>query len=150
MNKNSSKKTPPVAASDVGRAAFCPHFLELKQQGHTPSKQAQYLMKQGSQAHADFNQSITRAKSKDKRCYIASYLYGIDDPRTESLRQFRDKKLLPHKAGRFFVSAYYRTSPFIITLAQKSSMINKLLNTAINGFMTKIKDLNNNKNKGDS
>lgn len=52
--------------------------------------------------------------ASDRRCFVASAVYGLDDPRTEELRRFRDARLLPSVVGRFAVRIYYFTSPLLV------------------------------------
>lgn len=45
-------------------------------------------------------------------CYIATAVYGsFEAPEVLTLRQFRDERLQPTKAGRAFIRMYYRISP---------------------------------------
>jgi M6 family metalloprotease-like protein len=45
-------------------------------------------------------------------CFIATAAYGSYlDPHVETLRHFRDQRLLTNEPGRLFVSFYYRCSP---------------------------------------
>lgn len=113
-----------VSASDVGKTDYCPHSVSLKAQKAPINRQSKMAMREGDNAHARVN---AVAAAQDKRCYIASYLYGIDDPRTECLRQFRDKHLMPHAGGRVLVEAYYRLSPWLVDLSKQHSVVNRLL-----------------------
>ncbi len=48
----------------------------------------------------------------DKRCFVATAALGDPDaPEVRTLRAWRDRTLLPSRAGRLFVAAYYRVSP---------------------------------------
>jgi len=104
-----------VSASDIGRAASCPRYLQLKMEGHPVSHKARYARRQGDRAHKAFNQSLS---SNDRRCFIASYHYGADDPRTEALRLFRNIYLHRSVTGRLLVWVYYKTGPFWIHLCR--------------------------------
>tara|TARA_Y100000294_G_scaffold177286_1_gene202159 strand:- start:486 stop:1832 length:1347 start_codon:yes stop_codon:yes gene_type:complete len=56
-------------------------------------------------------------------CFIATAAYGsILEPHVKILREFRDRFMLVHRTGRFFVSAYYKHSPSVADfIAQNTS-----------------------------
>ena len=100
-----------VAASNISSVCFCPHSLELQLKGTPPSLRAKMSREKGTQQHESFNR-----KFQDKRCYIATEIYGADHPRTQLLRDFRDKSLLPTRGGALFTVTYYKLSPLIISV----------------------------------
>jgi len=110
-----SRKSEWISASEVGRVEFCEKALELKYAGASVSTKAQAARVRGDQAHEQFN---VQAKAADKRCFIASHVWGIDDPRTECLRQFRDTALMPNRSTRWLVALYYRLSPALVTVCR--------------------------------
>ena len=46
----------------------------------------------------------TTTSTNDDRCFIASYAFGIEDPRTVYFREFRDRHLLHCLAGRLLMA----------------------------------------------
>lgn len=50
-------------------------------------------------------------RAQDRRCFVASVVYGPDAMQTHALRAWRDRALVPHWAGRVLVRLYYRASP---------------------------------------
>jgi len=122
-----------VSASDVGRAAFCPHYLELKCKGVKASHQAEASRAKGDASHDQLNRM-----AQDKRCYIASHLYGIDDSRTEALRSFRDKNLLNHRPGKVLVNIYYRLSPTLVSISSRISAVDQCLRFIVNGIVKRL------------
>ena len=138
MFKKRTKKVW-VSASDVGRAAFCPHYLELKNRGIKASLQAEKLRTQGDASHDDLNR-----RAHDKRCYIASHLYGIDDSKTDLLRSFRDNSLLSHRPGKVLVNIYYFLSPTLVTVSRHSPVTDHCLRILVNGIVRRLSKAENN------
>ncbi|VAW52336.1 hypothetical protein MNBD_GAMMA05-179 [hydrothermal vent metagenome] len=129
-----------VSASDVGRAAYCPHYLELKNRGVKASRQAEASRARGNASHDELNRIV-----QDKCCYIASYLYGIDDERTDALRSFRDNTLMRHRPGKVLVNIYYSLSPILITISSRCPAADRCLRYMVNGIVKRVLE----GNKGD-
>ena len=122
-----------VSASEVGRAESCPHHLELKYAGATVSSKAQAARARGDAAHDQFNVDI-KAAERDSRCFIASQVYGYDDPRTHALRQWRDEVLMRHLSGRVFVRVYYAMSPALVNLCRRISILDRVCRSLLDCF----------------
>ena len=71
------------------------------------------------------------SRASDRRCFVATSLYGLDDPRTEALRAFRDRSLMPSAAGRALVSAYYRTSPALVSVLDRAPALRSAARLAL-------------------
>lgn len=112
-----------VSASDAGRAAFCPHYLELKNKKTIVSNEAKAARIKGEQKHLKFNDMA----QEDTRCFVASYLYGTFDHRTCLLRKFRDDTLSKTKMGNTFIRAYYKLSPYLVRIATHSIAVHWVL-----------------------
>lgn len=128
-----TKRNNWVSASDVGRASYCPHYLELKHKGAKPSAEAIVAREKGEEAHEQLNKD-----ANDRRCYIASHLYGIDDPRTNLLRNFRDSCLLKYFLGRAFISTYYLASPTLVSLSRRIILLDVILRGMVDFLVRKI------------
>lgn len=122
-----------VSASDVGRAAYCPHYLQLKHSGAKVSASAKAARQKGNAKHDEFNQVAT-----DKRCYVASYLYGPEDCRTERLRRFRDNYLIGSRTGRACIFCYYALSPALVSLAKRSNVVRDIVKGLVNRIVERL------------
>lgn len=127
-NKNSDW----ISASDVGRAAYCPRSVALKYAGAKPSARAMDARKRGDLKHEEFNRQAT----KDRRCYVASYLYGVDDPRTEILRQFRDRHIKRVPGGHYLIQCYYRVSPMVIGLSERIPIAGRIIRKVVDRLVS--------------
>ncbi|WP_459203453.1 CFI-box-CTERM domain-containing protein (plasmid) [Ralstonia pseudosolanacearum] len=58
----------------------------------------------------------------DRRCFIATAIYGPDAAETNFLRAWRDRVLMPSKHGRALVRAYYATSPRLLPILSRSRL----------------------------
>jgi hypothetical protein len=79
---------------------------------------------------AEHGRLAPKAKETAKKsgCFIATAVYGtIEAPEVILLRQFRDKFLIQHAAGRVFVSCYYEISPTIAGVIRHSVFLKDLV-----------------------
>ena len=127
-----------VSTSDVGRASYCPHYLELKRSGARPSQQAILAREKGEIKHEALNR-----QAEDKRCYVASHLYGIDDQRTGILRSYRDRSLANHLIGRVFIRLYYSMSPSLVVISIKVPAISKALRSIVDLIVARLQEEQN-------
>jgi len=73
--------------------------------------------------------------STDRRCFVASALFGEDAPETEALRQFRDDVLARTTSGRIFIECYYRVSPPIARALSGSGWVKALSAQALKALI---------------
>jgi hypothetical protein len=77
-------------------------------------------------------------KGTAKPC-VASYLLGADDPRLDTLRQYRDEKLATSKAGRDLIKMYYDKSDDIIAVCEKNPAAKRSLKLMLESIIPVIK-----------
>lgn len=127
------KKSNWVSASDVGMAAYCPHYLELKEKGIKPSQESLKARENGEKYHEAFNR-----QADDGRCYIATHLYGYDHPITCLLRGYRDQILASNATGRVFIQIYYVLSPYLVIASLKLPVITRIMRRIIDRQVIRI------------
>lgn len=116
-----------VRATDLAEMGFCEQKVRLKAiHGEVDTRSSAAAKNAGKEEHVRFHTQVTQhhnqvrgSGAQDKRCFVATSLYGPADPRTQQLRQFRDASLLPSRAGRSVVQLYYRVSPSIVVTLQR-------------------------------
>jgi uncharacterized repeat protein (TIGR02543 family) len=87
----------------------------------------------------DSDKSITANFSPEKKesekknpCFIATAAYGSPlHPHLDVLRDFRDKYLIPTKAGRAFVNLYYKYSPSVANLIAKHKALKVMVRVSL-------------------
>jgi len=120
------KRARHVRASDLAEMGFCEMKVLLKERHGVRDTAASAQAKRGGTTEhlrhhqavsAHHNEAVRSPGSvRDKRCFIATAVYGADHPSTDQLRWFRDHTLLKSQAGRWAVRAYYLCSPPIASL----------------------------------
>jgi hypothetical protein len=74
----------------------------------------------------------TDLPAQSSGCFIATACYGsYDAPEVLVLRRFRDEELLPSRAGRLAVGAYYRVSPPIAHTLERSPRLRRITRMAV-------------------
>jgi hypothetical protein len=105
-----------VSATELAKMGKCERQVYLDYHyGEDTSLTAEFI-KRGNHEHEEFNRQLS---GKDKRCFIATAVFGMDAIETNILRQFRDEHLMPYTYGRVFISLYYNISPYIVIVIEK-------------------------------
>lgn len=111
-----------IAISEIGEVGICERRIYLrKKYGPRTNKQREERLDRGTKMHElAYQQATPEQRRVDKRCFIATAVYGEDAPETEHLRGIRDRFLVKTAAGRLLVRVYYRVSPGIAQRCDKS------------------------------
>jgi hypothetical protein len=122
-----------ILASDLGKLAYCEQKLRFDSvYGDRAPERVRKLRDSGTAAHSRFE---TEGRGGDRRCFVATCIYGSDAIETNALRSFRDRTLLPSPAGRFLVAIYYSVSPHLVPILERfpglAAGVRKLLNAIV-------------------
>lgn len=122
-----------VSATELAKMGKCERQVYLDYHyGEDKSLTAAYIQK-GNHEHEEFNR---RLSGQDKRCFIATAAFGADAIETTILRQFRDEQLMPHCAGRIFVTCYYYISPYLVVFMERYPILMTPIQVALRWFIS--------------
>ena len=122
FDRRHGKSTPAYVAARAVAGSFEHRRFELE--GYT-SAPAYWISKVGRTG---------RLHPGDRRCFIASVVYGPDAPQTDALRAWRDSRLLPFRLGRVAIRVYYVGSPFVAALLAKHHGLRRLAAAILDPF----------------
>ncbi|UJJ60595.1 CFI-box-CTERM domain-containing protein [Rhodanobacter denitrificans] len=114
-----------LPATVLAGLGFCEvKILHEARFGKLTTAQQAEAAKAGVQEHERFHQEVSALHNQpkpaqDRRCFIATAVWGGHDPRTQQLRDWRDRVLLTHAFGRGVVRAYYAISPWMVRLLER-------------------------------
>lgn len=106
MNKNKR-----ISPTELCKIVKCEKQMVLDDiYENKKSELSEKRIKEGLKEHKKFD----NINNIDKRCYIATAIYGQDSPKTNLLREWRDKKLKVNWYGKIIVKIYYFISPYLV------------------------------------
>lgn len=110
-----AKRGRVATPTDLAGMAKCEMETMLKAtHGNRMTAESRDRAKAGTKSHERFEREGGGAV--DRRCFVASWAVGPDDPATEALRLWRDERLSASRAGRLAIRAYYAASPAAVSL----------------------------------
>ncbi|MDX6694129.1 MAG: uncharacterized protein QOF02_1732 [Blastocatellia bacterium] len=84
------------------------------------------------------NAAIT-GETKDRRCFVATAVFETDDcPELDSLRKFRDQRLLTNPTGRAFVNFYYLSGPHLARAVSRSPRAKLLIKNLLKSVCRRL------------
>ncbi len=100
-----------VAAKDLAEMGFCEKRVQLARlYGERVTPEQRKAMARGQVVHQRYWEEGVAATA-DRRCFVATFVFGPDASETKVLRAYRDSVLLRQCWGRALVAAYYRVAP---------------------------------------
>lgn len=110
----------PVSAKDLAEMGFCEKRVLLAHlHGQRLTLEQRRSVERGRQAHERYYREGVAAASatgSDRRCFVATRLYGEAAWQTEALRRYRDEVLSRRGWSRYIVVAYYAIAPVVCRL----------------------------------
>lgn len=119
MSRRRPGQRDEVTAKELAEMGFCEMRVLLAHLHgeHTTSEQRRARAR-GLVAHQQYYEE--GKASGDRRCFIATCVFGPDAAETQVLRAYRDAVLLPRPWGRWLVRIYYRTAPGVCSFLDRS------------------------------
>lgn len=117
MRTRKARPDRQVSATQLAEMGYCEQRMLLAHRlGERTTPTQKRARARGDAAHVRyFAQGMA---VKDRRCFIATCVFGPDAPETWQLRCYRDAVLLPRWWGRWLVAAYYRAAPCVCRLLE--------------------------------
>ena len=135
-----------IWASELADTQVCEQRMVFRKKygrRETPIQQAR--MKEGSRAHqALLRQSKTLNPHADSsrrtsRCFIATAVFGEVASETDQFRAYRDHHLSKSTVGRLALDVYYRISPTIAEMLDRSPRSRHVARLVLLGILVLIR-----------
>ncbi|MBQ4855716.1 hypothetical protein IMW82_13645 [Rhodanobacter sp. B2A1Ga4] len=129
-----------LPATKLAELGYCETRMVLARRiGPRVTKEQQCARDAGSAEHARFDRQVRTQHNRpvpaqDRRCFIATAVYGADDVRTQQLRDWRDSVLDRSTTGRLAIAAYYAFSPWIARLLVWAPELQRPVRAALDLF----------------
>lgn len=137
-------RKPRVRASDLASDATCEQRGRFDaERGFSRSADHQSRVDRGTLMHARAEARAharpVPALASGRRCFVATALYGVDAWQTQALRDWRDRALMPHAAGRAAVQLYYAVSPALVRLARRSPLTERCARRLVDAIVARVR-----------
>lgn len=132
MSNRRVRQKAEVSATELAEMAFCEkRVLLAHQHGDRSTPEQRKAKARGLAAHERYLVE-GRATASDRRCFVASCVYGPAAPETRLLRIYRDEVLLPRRWGRCLVAVYYRVGPLACHVLERSPAATEMTRKVLN------------------
>lgn len=144
MTRERARSDTTIAASQLADMGFCETKVFLKSTlGDRDTERSARLRDEGKVRHQAIHEAAVQHHNRqpsyvDKRCFIATAVYGGADPRTDQLRRFRDERLMRTSAGRMLVKLYYWISPSIADFITGATWLRPIVERMLDAIRSRI------------
>lgn len=110
--------------SDIVATVYCEQKTVFdRERGRIESRDVRAKREDGIAQHKRFENEGRRSAGQDRRCFIATAVYGPDAAETDFLRAWRDRALMPSMTGRAAVRIYYSVSPLLLPVLERHARL---------------------------
>lgn len=139
MRTRRSRTERAVSATQLAEMGYCEQRMLLAHRlGERTTPAQRQARARGDAAHLRY--FVQGAAAKDRRCFIASCVFGPDALETQQLRGYRDAVLMPRWWGRCLVAVYYRTAPSVCRVLERWPAALPLARMALRRFLAVCSD----------
>ncbi len=112
-----------VSATELADMGFCEKRVQLAHLYGDQATPEQIKSKaRGNAAHQRYLEEGLAATA-DRRCFVATFVFGPCAPEAQVLRAYRDAVLLRRRWGKILVAAYYWIAPVGCRIMARSPAI---------------------------
>lgn len=123
MSKRRKGPGDEVSATELAEMGFCEKRIQLAHiYGKHVTPEQREAMARGQVAHKRYLEEGVAATA-DRRCFVATFVFGQDARETQVLRAYRDAVLLQRRWGRVLVAVYYWVAPTGCRIMERSPRI---------------------------
>lgn len=120
MSKRRKGLRDEVSATELAEMGFCEKRVQLAYiYGAQATRQQRKAMARGQVAHQRYLEEGLAATA-NRRCFVATFVFGPDARETQLLRAYRDAVLLRRCWGGSLVAAYYLVAPSVCRIMEWS------------------------------
>jgi len=123
MSKRRFGRRDEVSAKDLAEMGFCEKRVQLAHlHGERVTPEQQEARTRGLVAHQRYLED-GMASVGDRRCFVATCLFGGSARETHALRRYRDVVMLRSRWGRCFVHCYCSVGPTACWILDRSALL---------------------------
>lgn len=136
------KRDRHVTATELAECCVCEQRVVFDHlRGRRRTAACRRHMRAGSAAHEELHREALGelgATGGDARCFVATALWGAADPRTQALREWRDRWLLERRWGRGASCLYYRLSPLLVAVIRRVPVLRVLADVVLSAVVRQL------------
>lgn len=133
------RRTRNVSATALAEMGFCEKRILLAHlHGELTTPLGRRRIRRGRAAHRQYYEQGLAAASSDRRCFIATCVFGESAPQTQVLREFRDAVLLRGCLGRLLVTVYYMGAPAACVALQRSDILLRVTRLLLEAIVARL------------